>query len=77
MKISLTATQSEAPGGAIIMRGSPSDVFALASQLGYDGVELHIRHPSQINRDEVKKLADTYGLGISPLVLEWPQRKKG
>jgi sugar phosphate isomerase/epimerase len=60
-------TQSEAPGGAIIMRGSPSDAFALASQLGYDGVELHVHHPSQINRDEVKKLVEKYGLGIPTL----------
>ena len=67
MKISLTATQSEAPGGAIIMRGSPGDAFALASQLGYDGVELHIHHPSQFNRDEVKKLVEKYGLGIPTL----------
>jgi len=67
VKISLTATQSEAPGGAIIMRGSPGDAFALASQLGYDGVELHIHHPSQINRDEVKKLVEKYGLEIPTL----------
>jgi sugar phosphate isomerase/epimerase len=49
------------------MQGSTSDSFALASQLGYDGVELHIHRPSQINRDEVKKLADTHGLGIPTL----------
>ncbi|MFB0507423.1 MAG: TIM barrel protein [Thermodesulfobacteriota bacterium] len=67
MKIALTATQSEVPGGPIIMRGSIKDAFALASQLGYDGVELHIRCPSEINRDEVKKLADKYGLGIPTL----------
>lgn len=67
MKIALTATQSEVSGGPIIMRGSATEAFALASQLNYDGVELHIRHPSQINRDEVKKLADKYGLGIPTL----------
>jgi sugar phosphate isomerase/epimerase len=49
------------------MRGSANDAFALASKLGYDGVELHIHHPHKINRDEVKKLADTYGLGIPTL----------
>lgn len=67
MKIALTATQSEVSGGPIIMRGSVSEAFALASQLGYDGVELHIHHPHRINRDEVKKLADKYGLGIPTL----------
>jgi sugar phosphate isomerase/epimerase len=49
------------------MRGSANDAFALASQLDYDGVELHIHHPHKINRDKVKKLADTYGLGIPTL----------
>ncbi len=67
MKIALTATQSEVPGGPIIMQGSTKDAFALASQLGYDGIELHIHRPSQINRDEVKRLADKYGLGIPTL----------
>ncbi len=67
MKIALTATQSEGAGGPIIMRGSTKDAFVLASQLGYDGVELHIHHPSRINRDEVKKLADTHDLGIPTL----------
>ncbi len=67
MKIALTATHGDVSGGAIIFRGSASDAFALASQLGYDGVELHLRRPSQISRDEVKKLADTHGLGIPTL----------
>jgi sugar phosphate isomerase/epimerase len=67
VKIALTATQSEGPGAPILIRGSASDAFALASQLGYDGVELHVHRPSQINRDEVKKLADTHGLGIPTL----------
>ncbi|NIS61998.1 MAG: TIM barrel protein, partial [Proteobacteria bacterium] len=49
------------------MQGSTKDAFALASQLGYDGIELHIHRPSQINRDEVKRLADKYGLGIPTL----------
>ena len=67
MKIALTATHSEVSGGPIIIRGSASDAFALASQLRYDGVELHVHHPSKINRDEVKKLAEKYGLGIPTL----------
>ena len=67
MKISLTATHAEVPGAPIIFRGAARDAFALASYLGYDGVELHIGHPDRINRDEVKKLVEEFGLGIPTL----------
>ena len=67
MKISLTATYGEMSSGPVIYRGSMRDAFSLASYLGYDGVELHIRHPGQIKRDELKNLIEEYGLGIPTL----------
>jgi len=67
VKISLTATYGEMSSGPVIYRGSMRDAFSLASYLGYDGVELHIRHPGQIKRDELKNLIEEYGLGIPTL----------
>jgi len=46
------------------MQGPTAEAFILADQLGYDGVEVHVRRPSEIDRDELKKLADQYDLGI-------------
>lgn len=67
MKISLTATHGEVSSGPVVFRGSIREAFSLASCLGYDGLELHIRHPSEFNREEVRKLAQKYALGIPTL----------
>jgi sugar phosphate isomerase/epimerase len=67
VKISLTATHGEISSGPVIFRGSIREAFSLASRLGYDGVELHIRHPSEFNPEEARKLVQEYGLGIPTL----------
>jgi sugar phosphate isomerase/epimerase len=73
MKLSLTATPAKAgrstspsPGrlAPILLRAQPAEAFALAAELGYDGVELHLRRPGDIDCVAVQKLAADYGLGI-------------
>lgn len=73
MKLALTATpvnagQSPSPRAGrlapILLRAPPAEAFALAAELGYDGVELHLRHPADIDRVTVKELAAQYGLDI-------------
>ncbi len=64
MKLSLTTTQNKVPGAPVLVQGPAADAFDLAHQLGYDGVEVHVRRPSEIDRDKLKKLADQYDLGI-------------
>ncbi len=67
MKIALTATPSVARFAPIVVRGEISEAFALASELEYDGVELHLRHASDVDRVIVKRLATNYGLGVPTL----------
>lgn len=64
MKLALTATPNQTGFAPILWRGELSEAFAMAAELGYDGVELHLRRPTDINRLAVKKLASDYGLGI-------------
>ena len=64
MKLSLTATPNPGRFAPILLRVQPAEAFALAAELGYDGVELHLRRPGDIDRVAVKKLATDYGLGI-------------
>ena len=64
MKLSLTCTPSQARFAPILLRGSPQEAFALAAELGYDGVELHLRRPTDIDRSAVRQLARDLGLGI-------------
>lgn len=64
MKLSLTATPNPGRFAPILVRAQPAEAFAFAAELGYDGVELHLRRPSDIDRVAVKKLAADYDLGI-------------
>jgi sugar phosphate isomerase/epimerase len=43
------------------------DAFALAQELGYDGVEIHLRHPDDIERTAVRALQEKYNLGVPTL----------
>jgi sugar phosphate isomerase/epimerase len=67
MKLSLTATPTPNPSAPVLLRAAPAEAFALAAELGYDGVELHLRRPSDIDRVAVKKLAADHGLAIPAL----------
>jgi 5-keto-L-gluconate epimerase len=64
MKIALTATPSEARFAPILWRGRVEDAFELAAELGYDGVELHLRSPSDIELKAVRALQEKHGLGV-------------
>ena len=64
MKISLTAAPSGANFSVILWRGRMEDAFALAQELGYDGVEIHLRHPNHIERTAVRALQEKYNLGV-------------
>jgi sugar phosphate isomerase/epimerase len=64
MKVALTATPSVARFAPILLRGDVADAFRLAAELGYQGVDLHLRQPDDIDRTAVKKLAADHTLGI-------------
>ncbi|MHB9037262.1 MAG: TIM barrel protein [Armatimonadota bacterium] len=64
MKIAVTATPSLAKFAPIVMRGEVADAFRVAAELGYDGVELHLRQPGDVDRAAVKSLMRDYGLSV-------------
>jgi sugar phosphate isomerase/epimerase len=67
MKLVLTATPSDARFAPIQFRGQPSEAFALAAEFGYDGVELHLRNPDDIDRVAVHELSAKYNLPVTTL----------
>jgi sugar phosphate isomerase/epimerase len=67
MKFALTATPSQARFAPILLRGHVADAFEMASELGYDGVELHLRQPGDINRAAVEQLMADHGLQVPAL----------
>lgn len=64
MQIALTATPSEARFAPILWRGRVEDAFELAAELGYDGVELHLRSPDDIAPKAVCALQEKHRLGV-------------
>jgi len=67
MKTALTVTPSEARFAPILLRGEIADAFVLAAELDYDGVELHLRQLSDIDRAATCKLVADYGMGVPTL----------
>jgi len=64
MRISITATPGASAFAPILWRGEMRECFEIASRIGYDGVELHLRHPEDIKAEEVQDLSERYALAI-------------
>ena len=67
MKIAVTATPSEARFAPILLRGPISESFHLASQYGYDGIEIHLRDPHDVDGGEVVELSRRYAMPVTTL----------
>jgi len=67
MKLAFTATPSLARFAPMLWRGRVEDAFALARELGYDGVEIHLRSPEDVDRTALRALQDKYNLGVPTL----------
>lgn len=67
VRASLTATPSTAHFAPIVFRGEPRQAFYLAAELGYDGVELHLRRPEDVNLADLRTLIAGTGLGVPTL----------
>jgi 5-keto-L-gluconate epimerase len=67
MKIAITAALDAGPQAPILFRGGMADAFSLAARLGYDGVEIHLQRPDDIEPERVADLARRHGLGIPTL----------
>ncbi|MGD8520619.1 MAG: sugar phosphate isomerase/epimerase family protein [Desulfobacterales bacterium] len=67
MKLTVTATPAEAPFAPILLRGPISESFALASQYGYDGIEVHLRDPHDVDWEEIVELSQRYSLPVTTL----------
>ena len=67
MKMVITVTPSEARFAPIMMRGSISETFQLASDYGFDAIEVHLRNPKDVDWDEMLALSEKYSLPITTL----------
>jgi sugar phosphate isomerase/epimerase len=67
MKLVTTATPGEVNLAPILLRGPISESFALAFQFGFDGIEVHLRDPHDVDWEEVVELSRRYSLPVTTL----------
>jgi sugar phosphate isomerase/epimerase len=67
MKIAITAALEAGPSAPILFRGDVAEAFRLAARLGYDGVEIHLQRPGDVDRRGLLGLMREHGLGIPTL----------
>ena len=67
MKLAVTATPRPVPFGPIVLQGDLDAAFALAAELGYDGVEVHLRHPDEVDRGAIVAMAAKHAIEIPTL----------
>lgn len=65
IKLSATLAAELNPSSPVIMAGDPAERIALASQLGYDAVELHWADPSHIPLGKIAVACRENQIGIS------------
>ena len=67
MQIAITAALDAGSRAPILFRGTIAAAFALAADFGYHGVEIHLGHPGDIDRLEVRELCRSHGLIVPTL----------
>ena len=68
MKLALSATPTHTQTAPFLLRGwTPTDAFALARELGCEGVELHLRSASDVVDTEIIELAARHGVQVPTL----------
>jgi len=64
VKLSLVVSLEETGFDAVAMRGSWREALRTAADLGYDGVELAVRDPSQVDAEAVLRTVRDAGLAV-------------
>ncbi len=67
MKLVVTTTPGEARFAPVLLRGPISESFALASQYGCDGIEVHLRDPHDVDWEEIVELSRRNSLPVTTL----------
>ena len=67
MKLAITATPREVGGAPVLLHGPLSESFAIARQYGFDGIEVHLRDPHDVDWEEMVELSRRYSLPVTTL----------
>jgi len=67
MRCAVAMTPNEAKFAPIPLRGPISEVFPLAHQYGYHGIEVHMRNPGAVDWKEFAALSERHSLPITAI----------
>jgi sugar phosphate isomerase/epimerase/ADP-ribose pyrophosphatase YjhB (NUDIX family) len=67
MKFSIAISTATARFQAISMRGDFQEIIRKVKEFGYDGVELAIRNPEELDRDLISRLIKNHNLEVSAI----------
>ncbi len=67
VKLSITGGLEAPPAAPVLLRGSMDQLFLMARQLGYDGLELHLLRADDIERSQLLRLARDHGVAVSAI----------
>jgi sugar phosphate isomerase/epimerase len=67
LKLSISVTDEADKTTPFVLRGDYADSIRIASEIGYDAVELHIRDPKSVDMDLIRNLCEKHGIAVSSL----------
>lgn len=67
MKLSLVISVDDTGFDAVAVRGSWVDGLRMAAELGYDGVELAVRDPAEVDAEALQQAVRAAGLSVAAL----------
>lgn len=67
MKLSLTLSENAPLEAPFVFREGYQDAIRKAAQIGYDGVELHIRNPQEVNVEQILQSCQENSMKVSTI----------
>ena len=67
MKVTISATPVRANFAPILLEGDIVEIFAKAEKCGYDGIELHLRDPYDIDWNKALKMTKQYSIPVTAI----------
>lgn len=76
-KFAVTGAESAPETDPVLLRGSFEEIFSRAAELGYDGVEIHLRTPEAVSPEKLTYLSEKYGVAVAAVATGLAKREEG
>jgi sugar phosphate isomerase/epimerase len=76
-RYALCASPGAAPHEPVLFRGGFDTLFSRAKQLGFDGVEIHLRDAGEVDAEQLEKLGRASGVEVAAIATGLAKRIDG